>query len=65
MKELGDVMMHLCFYAKIGAEQGEFDIYDVLRQQADKLIFRHPHIYHPSQVGEDEPAIPPKMVANG
>ena len=55
MKELGDVMMHLCFYAKIGAEQGEFDIYDILRQQADKLIFRHPHIYHPSQVGEDEP----------
>ena len=55
MKELGDVMMHLCFYAKIGAEKGAFDIYDVLRQQADKLIFRHPHVYHPSQVGEDEP----------
>ena len=55
MKELGDVMMHLCFYAKIGEEQGAFDICDVLRQQADKLIFRHPHIYHPSQVGKDEP----------
>ena len=55
MKELGDVMMHLCFYAKIGQEQDQFDIYDVLRQQADKLIFRHPHIYHPSQVGQDEP----------
>lgn len=55
MKELGDVMMHLCFYAKIGQEQGLFDIYDVLRQQADKLIFRHPHIYHPSQVGQDTP----------
>ncbi len=55
MKELGDVMMHLCFYAKIGSEQGQFDVYDVLRQQADKLIFRHPHIYHPSQVGQDEP----------
>jgi XTP/dITP diphosphohydrolase len=55
MKELGDVMMHLCFYAKIGAEKGAFDIYDVLRQQADKLIFRHPHIYHPSQVGQDKP----------
>ena len=53
MKELGDVMMHLCFYARIGSEQGQFDIYDVLRQQADKLIFRHPHIYHPSQVGAD------------
>lgn len=55
MKELGDVMMHLCFYARIGAEQGLFDVYDVLRQQADKLIFRHPHIYHPSQVGQDTP----------
>ena len=55
MKELGDVMMHLCFYAKIGSEQGAFDIYDVLRNQADKLIFRHPHIYHPSQVGADNP----------
>ncbi len=55
MKELGDVLMHLCFYAKIGSEQGQFDIYDVLRQQADKLIFRHPHIYHPSQVGKDNP----------
>ena len=55
MKELGDVMMHLCFYAKIGDEKGEFDIYDVLRQQTDKLIFRHPHIYHQSQVGADHP----------
>ena len=55
MKELGDVMMHLCFYAKIGAEKGQFDIYDVLRTQADKLIFRHPHVFHPSQVGADEP----------
>ena len=55
MKELGDVLMHLCFYAKIGSEQGQFDIYDVLRQQADKLIFRHPHIYHASQVGKDNP----------
>lgn len=55
MKELGDVMMHLCFYARIGQEKGQFDVYDVLRQQADKLIFRHPHIYHPSQIGKDEP----------
>ena len=55
MKELGDVMMHMCFYAKIGAEKGQFDIYDVLRTQADKLIFRPPHVYHPSQVGADTP----------
>ncbi len=55
MKELGDVLMHLCFYAKIGSEKGVFDIYDVLWQQADKLIFRHPHVYHPSQVGKEAP----------
>jgi len=55
MKELGDVLMHVCFYAKIGAEEGRFDIADVLDHQTDKLIFRHPHIYHPSQVGAKEP----------
>ena len=55
MKELGDVLMHVCFYAKIGDEKGEFDMADVLNRQADKLIFRHPHIYHPSQVGAPEP----------
>ena len=55
MKELGDVLMHVCFYAKIGSETGDFDIADVLNTQADKLIFRHPHIYHPSQVGAPEP----------
>ena len=55
MKELGDVLMHVCFYAKIGAEKGQFDIADVLNTETDKLIFRHPHIYHPSQVGAVEP----------
>lgn len=55
MKELGDVLMHVCFYAKIGSEKQQFDIADVLNQQTDKLIFRHPHIYHPSQVGAPEP----------
>ena len=55
MKELGDVLMHVCFYAKIGSEKKQFDIADVLNHQADKLIFRHPHIYHPSQVGASEP----------
>ena len=54
-KELGDVLMHLCFYAKIAEEQQLFDIADVLREQADKLIFRHPHVYHPSQVGAEHP----------
>lgn len=44
-KELGDVFMHVCFYALIGSEKGDFDIADVCNMQADKLIFRHPHVY--------------------
>ena len=44
-KELGDVIMHVCFYALIGSEKGDFDIADVCNKQADKLIFRHPHVY--------------------
>ena len=44
-KELGDVFMHVCFYALIGSEKGEFDIADVCNTEADKLIFRHPHVY--------------------
>jgi len=55
MKELGDVLMHVCFYARIGSEQDKFDIADVLNTETDKLIFRHPHIYHPSQVGVEDP----------
>ena len=54
-KELGDVLMHVMFYAKIGSETGDFDMADVCNIQADKLIFRHPHIYHPSQVGAEHP----------
>ncbi len=44
-KELGDLMLHLVFYAKIGSETGDFDIRDVLENISEKLIFRHPHIY--------------------
>ncbi len=44
-KELGDVLLHVCFYAKIGSETGDFDIADVCQQLTDKLIFRHPHVY--------------------
>lgn len=44
-KELGDVLMHVCFYALIGQEKGDFDVADVCNKQADKLIFRHPHVY--------------------
>ena len=53
-KELGDVLLHVCFYAKIGDEQQQFDIADVCNALTDKLIFRHPHVYHPSQVGAEE-----------
>ena len=43
-KELGDVLLHVCFYAKIGDEKGQFDIADVCNKLSDKLIFRHPHV---------------------
>lgn len=54
-KELGDVLLHICFYAKIAQEKQQFDIADVCNQLTDKLIFRHPHVYHPSQVGAAQP----------
>ena len=54
-KELGDVLLHIGFYARIGEENGEFDIADVCNNVTDKLIFRHPHVYHPSQVGAENP----------
>lgn len=44
-KELGDVLLHVVFYAKIGSEQGDFDIADICNKLCDKLIFRHPHVY--------------------
>jgi XTP/dITP diphosphohydrolase len=44
-KELGDLLLHIVFYAKIGSETGDFDIADVCNMQCDKLIYRHPHVY--------------------
>lgn len=44
-KELGDVLLHVAFYAKIGSETGDFDIKDVCDRLCDKLIFRHPHVF--------------------
>ncbi len=44
-KELGDVLLHIVFYAKMGSEMGNFDIADVCNALCDKLIFRHPHVY--------------------
>ena len=54
-KELGDVLLHVGIYARIAEEQESFDIVDVCNTLVDKLIFRHPHVYHPSQVGAAEP----------
>lgn len=54
-KELGDVLLHIVFYSKIGSEQGDFDIADVCHALCDKLIFRHPHVYGETKVsGTDE-----------
>ena len=44
-EELGDLFLHLIFYSKIGEEEGQFDVADVLNSVCDKLIHRHPHIY--------------------
>ena len=44
-KELGDVLLHVIFYAKIASETNDFDIADVCNRLCDKLIFRHPHVY--------------------
>lgn len=44
-KELGDVLLHIAFYSKIGEEKGQFDIADVADALREKLIFRHPHVF--------------------
>ena len=53
-KELGDVLLHLVFYAKIGEEKNSFDIADVINALNEKLIFRHPHIYGDVEVKDEE-----------
>lgn len=53
-KELGDLMLHAVFYAKIGSESGAFDMADVLNGICDKLISRHPHIYGDVKVADEE-----------
>ena len=53
-KELGDVLLHIVFYAKIGSETNDFDIADVCNELCEKLIFRHPHIYGDVQVADEE-----------
>ena len=53
-KELGDVLLHIIFYAKIGSEKNAFDIADVANSISDKLIDRHPHIYGDVKVENEE-----------
>ncbi|MDR5589834.1 nucleoside triphosphate pyrophosphohydrolase [Christiangramia sp. SM2212] len=53
-KELGDVLLHLVFYSKIGSETNDFDIADVANSICDKLIDRHPHIYGDVKVENEE-----------
>jgi XTP/dITP diphosphohydrolase len=53
-KELGDVLLHIVFYAKIGSEKNAFDIGDVANSISDKLIHRHPHIYGDVVVENEE-----------
>ena len=70
-KELGDVLLHICFYAKIAEEQGQFDMADVCDALTKKMITRHPHVYHSSQIDAEEPKPLPYVpddlspVANG
>ena len=54
-KELGDVLLHICFYAKIAEEQAQFDMADVCNALTKKMITRHPHVYHPSQIDAEDP----------
>ncbi len=49
-KELGDILLHIVFYAKIGEEKGSFDIVDVIDRLCNKLIYRHPHVYSTVEV---------------
>lgn len=53
-KELGDILLHVVFYARIASETGDFDITEVINVLCDKLIHRHPHIYGDVKVLDDE-----------
>lgn len=53
-KELGDVLLHIVFYAKLGSEENAFDIADICNAISDKLVMRHPHIYADVHVDNEE-----------
>ena len=47
MKEIGDLLYHMVFYARMGQEEGAFDIADSINKVCDKMVFRHPHVFGP------------------
>jgi len=53
-EELGDILLHIIFYAKIGTEQNQFTLDEVINGVCEKLIFRHPHIYGDVEVADEE-----------
>jgi XTP/dITP diphosphohydrolase len=56
-KEIGDVLLHLVFYSKLGSETKDFDITDVINSLCEKMIYRHPHIYGDVKVENSEEVI--------
>lgn len=56
-KELGDILLHIVFYAKIGEEKGQFDIGDVMNNLIDKLIYRHPHVFGTTEANDSDQVI--------
>lgn len=53
-EEVGDLLLHIVFYAKLGEEKGEFDIHSIINTLCDKLVSRHPHIYGDVKVADEE-----------
>jgi MazG family protein len=56
-KELGDILLHIVFFAKIGDEQGYFDVGDVINNLIDKLIYRHPHVFGSTEVSDSDEVV--------
>lgn len=56
-KELGDVLLHIVFYSRIGSETGDFDIVDVCNRLCEKLIYRHPHVFGTTEVANAEQVV--------
>ena len=56
-KELGDILLHIVFYAKIGEESGNFNIVDVIESLCNKLIYRHPHVFSQTKVKDAEQVV--------